>query len=176
VSASPEPATEPTYGRVWRVGLVVGGLVLAYGVGGLLVNAASTRPPAWATWLLVTLLVNDFLVLPALFAVGVLVGRVPGAWRVPVRAALVVSGVLVLVTLPAFLGDGRDVQPGNASLLPNAYGRNLLIMLSVVWTAAALWALRRSGRFRRPALPPPEPPESPADASTDTPTDTSGTS
>lgn len=154
---------EPTYGRAWRVGLVAGGLVIAYGVGGLLVNAASTRPPAWAGWLLATLLVNDLLLLPALFAVGVLVGRLPGRWRVPVRTALVVSGVLVLVTLPAFLGDGRDVQPGNASLLPNAYGRNLLVLLSVVWTAAAAWTLARSLRSRRPPSPPLAPAESPAD-------------
>jgi hypothetical protein len=114
--------------------------VMAFGVWGLLRHAEATMPAAWARWLAAALLVHDLLVAPALLAVGWLVGRLPGAWRAPVRAGLLVSATVVLVTLPAFLGDGRATQPGNASLLPNHYGRSLALVLGLVWAAAILAA------------------------------------
>lgn len=57
-----------------------------------------------------------------------------------------VSATVVLVTLPAFLGDGRGTQPGNASLLPNHYGRSLALVLVPVWAVAILAATRRARR------------------------------
>lgn len=152
------PRGEPAdrYGRAWWAGLAVGGAVLAYGVGGLLVNAMATVPPAWAAWLAATLLVHDLVVLPVVFAAGRLLRLLPGTWwRAPVGSALALSGVAVVTTLPAFLGDGRGTQPGNASVLPNDYGRSLLLVLSLVWTVAAGWALVRGLRSRRSAPRPP---------------------
>ena len=136
----------PAHGRGFWLALVAGGLVMAFGAWGLLGQAEATMPVAWARWLAAALLVHDLLVAPALLAAGWLVARLPGAWRAPVRAGLMVSATVVLVTLPAFLGDGRATQPGNASLLPNHYGRSLALLLVPVWAVAILAATRRTRR------------------------------
>ncbi|HEU4399828.1 MAG TPA: hypothetical protein VFU54_18555 [Actinomycetota bacterium] len=136
------------YGRGFWLAAAAGGLVMAFGVRGLLGHAEATMPAAWARWLAAVLLGHDLLVAPALLAAGWLVGRLPGGWRAPVRAALVVSATVVLVTLPAFLGDGRATQPGNASLLPNHYSRSLMLVLLPVWAVAItpiLWHARSRG-------------------------------
>jgi hypothetical protein len=140
---------EPAYGPGFWVGVAVGGAVAGFGLWGLLGHAAATRPPGWAGWLLATLLGHDLLLAPGLLTVGWLVGRLPGRWRVPVRAALVVSAVVVLVTLPAFLGNGRATQPGNASLLPNDYGRSLALVLGLVWAVALAGVARGTVSGRR---------------------------
>jgi hypothetical protein len=145
----------PAYGRGFWLAVAAALPVMAFGAWGLLGHAEVTMPAAWARWLAAALLVHDLLVAPALLAVGWLVGRLPGAWRAPVRAGLLVSATVVLVTLPAFLGDGRTTQPGNASLLPNHYGRSLALVLGLVWVVALLAAARRTrrGRHRGPAPP-----------------------
>jgi hypothetical protein len=143
VSGAAGGPARPAYGRGFWLAVATGGLVMAFGGWGLLGHAAATRPAAWARWLVAAVLVHDLLVAPALLAAGWLVGRLPGRWRAPVRAALVVSATVVLVTLPAFLGDGRTTQPGNASLLPNHYGRSLALVLAPVWSAALLAVLLR---------------------------------
>jgi hypothetical protein len=139
----------PTYGRGFWLALAAGGLAMAFGVWGLLEHAGATMPAAWARWLAATLLAHDLLVAPALLAVGWLVGRLPDRWRAPVRAGLLVSATVVLVTLPAFLGDGRETQPGNTSLLPNRYGRSLAVVLALVWAAVILTGGRRGAPARR---------------------------
>jgi hypothetical protein len=145
----------PAHGRGFWLAAAAGGMVMAFGAWGLLGHAEATRPAGWARWLAAALLVHDLLVAPALLAAGWLVGRLPGAWRVPVRAALVVSATVVLVTLPAFLGGGRATQPGNTSLLPNHYGRSLALVLTPVWAGVVLAAAATAaGRgWRRPRWP-----------------------
>jgi hypothetical protein len=127
-----------------------GGLVLAYGLVGLLRHAAGTVPTAWARWLLAVLLTNDLLLVPAVLLAGRLLRRTAPTWRRPLRAALLVSAVVVLVTLPAFLGNGRATQPGNGSVLPNDYPASLATVLALVWAVAllptALAAARRRTR------------------------------
>jgi hypothetical protein len=148
----PAPARlglEPAYGRVWWAGVVVGGGLLAFGLVGLIRDAAATVPPAWAGWLLAALLVHDLVLVPAVFVVARLLRRVPAAWRPEVRWALTLSGVVVTVTLPAFLGDGRATQPGNTSVLPNDYTLSFALVVGLVWVAAAATALARAVRQRR---------------------------
>jgi hypothetical protein len=141
----------PAYGRGFWPAVAAGGVVMAFGAWGLLGHAEATSPAAWARWLAAALLVHDLLVAPALLAVGWLVGRLPGGWRAPVRAGLVVSATVALTTLPAFLGDGRETQPGNTSLLPNHYGRSLALVLGPVWAAVILAGRRRGAPARRTA-------------------------
>ena len=142
MTAAADGSTRPAYGRGFWPAAAAGGLVMAFGGWGLLGHAAATMPAAWARWLAATLLLHDLLVAPALLAAGWLVGRLSGGWRASVRAALVVSATVVLVTLPAFLGDGRTTQPGNASVLPNHYGRSLALVLVPVWAVAITPILR----------------------------------
>jgi len=140
---------EPAYGPVWWVGLAVGGAALAHGALGLVRDAMATVPPAWATWLLGVLVVHDLVLVPVVFAVAHALRRAPAAVRPEARAALVVSGVCVLVTLPALVGGGRATQPGNTSVLPSDYAANLALLLGLIWTVAAALALTRALRGRR---------------------------
>jgi hypothetical protein len=128
--------------------VAAGGLVMAWGVAGLLRHATSTVPLSWLRWLLGVLLAHDLLLAPALLVVGLLVRRTPAPWRPPLRAALIVSGTLALVSLPLLLGYGRAAQPGNRSVLPGNYPLNLAAVLAVVWATAAAWALAAALRRR----------------------------
>lgn len=135
------PAPPPRYGRLFWALLPVGGLLMAWGLVGLFRDAALTVPASWLRWFLGGLLVHDLLLVPAVLAVGLAVRRLPPALQPPVRAALIVSGTLALMSLPLLLGYGRATQPGNASLLPGDYPRSLAITVGAVWAAAAAWAL-----------------------------------
>ncbi len=151
--ATPEratsPAAPPRYGRAFWLALPAGALLLAWGVAGLLRHAASTAPTSWLGWLLGALGVYHLLLVPAGLAAGYLLGRAPAPWRAPLRAALVVSATLVLLSLPLLLGYGRASQPGNASVLPGDYRASLAGVLALVWALAAAWGLRRLRARRR---------------------------
>jgi hypothetical protein len=116
---------------------------MAWGLIGLFRDASSTVPASWLRWFIGGLLVHDLLLVPAVLLVGVAVRRLPTALRPVVRAALIVSGALALTSVPLLLGYGRSAQPGNTSLLPGDYPRNLAIITGAVWAAAAIWALVR---------------------------------
>ena len=154
MTGAADESPRPAYGHGFWPAAAAGGPVMAFGVWGLLGHAQATMPAAWARWLAAALLIHDLLVAPALLAAGWLLGRLPGGWRAPVRAALLVSATVVLVTLPAFLGDGRTTQPGNASVLPNHYGRSLALVLLPVWAAAVLAVLLRRPGVGAGADPP----------------------
>jgi hypothetical protein len=153
---APEQAGHPRPApRGWAspAALLAGGLVTAYGLVGLVSHAVGTVPGAWVAWLLGALFAHDLVLAPAVLAAGRLSGRLPPAWKPSVRAALLVSGVVVLVTLPAFLGHGRRTQPGNASVLPNHYATSLALVLGLVWAVALLPAAARAWRRSSPGRP-----------------------
>jgi hypothetical protein len=141
-------ARAPRYGRLFWTLLPVGALLIAWGVLGLFRQAASTVPASWLGWFLGGLLAHDLLLAPAIFAVGLATLRLRAPLRPPARAALIVSGTLVLMSVPLLLGYGRATQPGNSSLLPGDYPANLIAVLAAVWTVAAAWALRELARRR----------------------------
>jgi hypothetical protein len=141
-------AHAPRYGRLFWTLLPVGALFIAWGVLGLFRQAASTVPASWLGWFLGGLLAHDLLLAPATFAVGLATRRLPTGLRTPVRAALIVSGTLVLTSVPLLLGYGRATQPGNTSVLPGNYPLNLTIVLTAVWMIAGAWALHGLARSR----------------------------
>jgi hypothetical protein len=142
---------EPLAGWRWWTGLSVGGAVGLVGLAGLLRDATKTMPLVWLTWLVGLLLVHDFVLAPLVLLTGRrLRDRAPGAWRWPLQVGLVVSGVLVLASVPVLLGPGRRTQPGNASVLPGNYPAALAGVLVVVWLgvlALGIWSSTR-GRDR----------------------------
>jgi hypothetical protein len=153
--AGHDPARDPAGGRRFWIGVAAGGLVMVHGLAGLVRQASSTRPGAWAGWLLAILAAHDLVLVPLVLLVGGLLsataGRVAGGrlWP-PLRAALVTAGVVVLVTMPALVGDGRSTDPTNPTLLPDDYLRSLALVLAAIFVAAAIWAgiaarPRRSG-------------------------------
>jgi hypothetical protein len=121
--------------------------LIALGFGGLLTHAADTHPIGWALWFLGVVVVHDFVFVPAVLVGASLVARLPAPYRTPLQVAAVLGGCLAAVALPLVLGYGRD--PGNPSQLPLAYGRNLLVVLSIIAVVTAVIVFVRRLRARR---------------------------
>ncbi len=93
-------------------------------------------------FLAAVLIGHDFVVLPLAIGAGALVARFAPGWaRRPALAAVAISGAVTLVALPFVLGKGRIAD--NPSAFPQHYGRNLLLILALVWLAAAVVAVIR---------------------------------
>jgi hypothetical protein len=124
--------------------LVLAGFGLAaigYGVYGWLF-ADGSKPVSQVLFLAAVLIGHDFVVLPLAIGAGALVTRFfPARARRPALVALAISGAVSLVALPFVLGKGRI--PDNPSAFPQHYGRNLLLILAIVWLAAGVVALVR---------------------------------
>jgi hypothetical protein len=127
----------------------VGVALILIGFGGLFTHAADTHPAGWALWFLAALFVHDFVLVPAVLAGAALIARLPAAYRTPLQVAAVLGGCLGVVALPVVLGFGKD--PGNPSQLPLAYGRNLLIVLSIIAVGTAVIVVRRVRTARHKA-------------------------
>ena len=122
--------------------IIVGAIGIGFvsiGVRGIVTHSDDTHPRSWITWVIAAALAHDLILAPAVGVIGVLVGRlVPGRARAAVQIGLLVSGCVLVVGLTAVLTPGGRHYFDNASLLPLAYGRNLLIVLAIVWTAIAI--------------------------------------
>jgi hypothetical protein len=147
---------DPAYGRRFWIGVALGGLVMLHGLAGLLRQASATRPGAWAGWLLAILAAHDLVLVPLVLLVGGLlsaaVGRIAGRrlWP-PLRAALLTTGIVVLVTMPALVGGGRSTDPTNPTLLPNDYLRSLALVSGAIFASAGIWAVITVRPWRRGA-------------------------
>jgi hypothetical protein len=141
------PATTSRAGLV--TGLVLGVPVIAYGIRGVLVDGARTRPGELARWIVGAAVVHDLVLVPVVLAVGWGLRRlVPASVWPAVRAGLVTTGVLMLVGWPFVRGYGRD--PTDPSLLPRDYGTGLAVAVACVWLGVAGWAVVEAlGRRRR---------------------------
>lgn len=128
-------APRPAGARFW-ISAGVGWGVIGWGVFGIFSNSLDTRPANLATFVVGGALLHDLLVAPVVIVAGVLIARaVPARARGPVQAALVVSGIVALFAWPLVRAYG--LAANNPTSLPRNYGLNLLIVLGVVWTAAA---------------------------------------
>ncbi|MBA3304103.1 MAG: hypothetical protein H0U26_09565, partial [Acidimicrobiia bacterium] len=140
----PEP--EPYPWTFWPA-VVIGTVLMAVGVRGLLANSADTQPVRWVVLFLASAVIHDVVLAPVVIAVGWLLSRRLGPnWlRAPLQGALICSGAVVLVAFPLVRGYGR--QSGNDTILPLDYGRGLLLVLAAIWVGTA--AVVGVGRFRR---------------------------
>jgi hypothetical protein len=134
----------PINRRLFAVCLLVGGCFMAFGVYSLLRRAIVPRE--FLIWFGGGILVHDLVVAPAVFAIGFGVRRLlPGWARAPVQSGLIATALLAVFTLPSF---GVRNNVANPSRLPNAYGRNLAVLVIVVWLAV-LGGLVLAARNRR---------------------------
>jgi hypothetical protein len=143
------------YGRAFWIALPVGAAVMTFGAIGLVADSGISGGVDVAQWLVGADLAHDFVLAPLACLVGAAVARVlPRRCRAPVQAALLASGVLLIVAFPALRGYGREQVPDNPSVQPLDYTTATLTALTVVWAAAGVWLLVRlatSGRgTRRP--------------------------
>jgi hypothetical protein len=145
-----EPTTGHRLGAAFWVALAIGGAVMAFGVRGVLMDSAGTRPGDLLRWVVGADLVHDFLIAPLVIAVGwVIVRIVPPLWRVPVQAGLAASGVALIVGWAAWRGYGHDTVPDNPTVQPLDYTTAILTVWGVVWSVVAIWIAARVVRVRR---------------------------
>lgn len=132
------------------VAVAVGLAGIGYGVHGALGAHRLTNPSYALRWLLAGIVLHDAVLAPLVCAAGLLLARLlPGPYRAVVQGALIVSATLALATLP--LWRGYTSNPGNRTVDPLPYGRNLAIVLGCVWFSAAALVAWRAWRMRRPS-------------------------
>ena len=133
-------------GRLFWISVAVGWSIAAFGIWTLFDRRGATKPLNVAGLFVGLALVNDLVLAPLLSAIALALGRrlSPGVLGV-VLGALVVSGTLVLVSLPVLFGDRPADNP---SLLPRNYPLGLAVALVLTWSVAVALVLlrRRSGR------------------------------
>lgn len=122
-----------------RAGYAAGGALMLFGVAGLLADATRTHPLGWVLWFAGGIAVHDFVVAPLVALAGTALRRLRAGRAV--RAASLVSAFVVAAASPVVLGFGRRAD--DPSVLPLPYGRNLLLILAVLWCAAGAAALVR---------------------------------
>jgi len=148
-----DPARPATSARQpwWRWLFLLPGLgAVLYGVQGLLTAGSRVPLDSWLTWFVGSALLHDLVIAPVWIGLGWLAARfLPAAARSAAVVGGAVSGVLVLVALPFILSDGRD--PANPSFLPQAYGRNLLLLVAAVLVVSAVWGAVATVRARSSA-------------------------
>ncbi len=131
MSAAPRPAGP----RFW-ITAALGWAVIGWGVVGIVSNSLDTRPANLAKFVVGGALLHDLIVAPVAILAGVMVVRaVPRRVRGPVQAALVVSAIVALFSWPLVRAYG--LAANNPTSLPHNYGRNLLVVLGLVWAVAA---------------------------------------
>lgn len=129
-------------GRLFWPAVAGGWVVMAAGAWGLLSDADRTRPVESARFVLGAAVVHDLLLAPVVVLVGLGVAKVVPAWaRRPVQAALIVSAIVALFSIPFVRGYGRVAT--NPSILPRNYGAGLAVILAWIWGIAAVAAGRR---------------------------------
>jgi hypothetical protein len=158
----------PRYGRAFWIALPVGAALMAFGAVGLVGDSGVGAGAEVGGWLVGADVAHDFVLAPLACLVGAAVARaLPRWWRAPVQAALLTSGVLLIVVFPALPGFGRDQVPDNPSVQPLDYTTATVTALAVVWAAAGVWLVVRltisdRGRRRPPSHATPDgPPTSP---------------
>jgi hypothetical protein len=133
------------HGWFWPA-LVVGWAFIAVGIAGMASQGGRASPLVVGPFVLGFLLAHDLVLAPAVLVAGWLLGRiVPAVGRGPVRAALALSGLVVLFALPLLGRFGE--RPTDDSALPLDYGRTVPIVLLVIWLVvlmAVIWRLMRS--------------------------------
>ena len=95
-------------------------------------------------------ILHDAVIAPIACAAGIVLTRLlPRGWVAPVRAGLFASAAVMIVGWAALRGYGRAKVPDNPTVDPLHYGEAVLVVLALVWSAAALWAAVAWFRSRR---------------------------
>lgn len=140
-----DPA-HPTPRAFW-VGLGVGVLLMGWGVR-LYVESTPDldRRLDLVTWLVGLDLAHDLLLAPAVVGLGYLVSRaVPAGARAAVQAALIATGMVLVVGLLPLLGTAGTRNP---TIQPIRYGPAIAAVIALIWVGAAIGGLASTRRNR----------------------------
>lgn len=128
--------------RMFIPAFVVGWAIIVAGAMTAVHNARDAHPFALAVHVVTFDLGHDVLLVPTSLLIAWIIGKaVPDVARGPVRAGFAVSTMFVLFAWPLIHRWGR--RPTNSSTLPLDYGRNLTIVLVVVWLVVGAVIFRR---------------------------------
>jgi hypothetical protein len=125
--------------RPWFwLSVAAGVALMAFGVHGLLTDTVAVPTRAFLRWFAGALVVHDALVAPiALGSAWLLTRALPVRLARACKVGLGASAVIAAYSWPFVRGYGR--APTNPSALPLDYGRNLAIVLAIVWLVVAAW-------------------------------------
>jgi len=139
--------TVPKRSPLFWISAAAGWALIGWGARGVLHHHVDTRPGQLARFLLGGALAHDLLLAPVVLLTGVLLARsVPGRWRAPIQAALLISGTLILFAYPLLRGYGRVLR--NPTSLPHNYSANLLVVIAAVVVGTAAVTLINATRRR----------------------------
>ena len=139
----PGPHASP--GRLFWPAVVCGWMVMAIGAWGLLSDPDKTKPGESVRFVLGAAVVHDLILAPVVVLAGWGVAKVvPARVRGPVQAAVIVSAMVALFSVPFVRGYGRVAT--NPSILPRNYSAGLAVILVGVWVTAAGVVFVRSRR------------------------------
>ncbi len=134
--------------KVFVPALLAGWATVGFGIHAALRNPRESHPFALLVHVITFDLGHDLVLAPVAFLAFWLAGRfIPETFRGPVRGAIATTVLFTVFSIPLINRWGR--RPTNSSTLPLPYGRNLAIIIAVVWTIAGLTALRRTIQVRR---------------------------
>ena len=139
--------------------LIVGWLIIGFGIHSALHNSKDADPSALLVHVVSFDLGHDLVLAPVALFVGWLTAKlVPRIARGPVRAALVTSSMFIVFSVPLVRRWGR--RPTNSSTIPLDYGRDLTIVVGVVWAIAVVVIVTRvaGARSARDGVGPVSPP------------------
>lgn len=148
-ASSPDRSGSPGWsvGRV--LGLAAGSVPIAYGIRGALTDLPDEQITSFVRWFVGGALVHDLVLGPLALAVAAVIARVlPRPVRAPVGAGAFASLVLVVVSWPFLVGDGRTSS--EPSFLSRDYGRSLWWSLALTWSIVAVVSARRWWSHRSP--------------------------
>ncbi|WP_249999154.1 hypothetical protein [Actinoplanes sp. M2I2] len=123
-----------------------GALLMAYAVAGALTDPG-VKPFGVVLFLAAVLVAHDAVWMPVVLAAGALLGRfVARRHRPVVRAAALMAASLLVVAVPLVVA----VRPAdNPSVLPLAYGRDLVLTLAALAAGTILVVAFRGLRSRK---------------------------
>lgn len=111
---------------------VIGTLVMSFGIVGLISHSRQTHPIAWGIWFTGGALLHDLVLAPVVFFVGKRIKNLlTGRTRLAVQMAMILTGVIALVSIPALSRAG--LSPTNPSILPRNYLNGFLILVGLTW-------------------------------------------
>jgi hypothetical protein len=132
--------------RHYWIGAALGSGIIVFGLIGALSHSGATRPTQLVGWAIGAAVFHDALLAPLVVVFGLATARwVPVTVRVPVRVGLALSGLVAAMAWPYVRGYGH--RDSNPSALPFHYGRNLAIVVTVIWLTVA--AATVAGRLVR---------------------------
>jgi hypothetical protein len=126
----------------YRVALIAaGGLLLAFGAFRLVTHLDRSDLVALATWMIVAVVLHDFVIAPATVGTGVLLTHVPPRARRYLQGALIVGALITVIAIP--LIGRRDTLPAVKAILLRDYAANLALLLGLtVGVALLLYVVR----------------------------------